>query len=434
MTVHNIRHGDASDGAFAEAVGGRLSRVDGPAKITGAAKYAIEQQLEGLAYAVLVGSTIASGKVRAIDTKAAEAAPGVLQVLTPDTIISLKTAADWFGTPPPDKPYCPLARDITFSGQHVAAVVAETFEQAVAAAALVKVSYDETPSIVDLSDGKAGDGIPIDAMTKEWGDAQGAFASAPVRICAAYNTPREYQAPMEPHGLIARWEGDRLTVWEPSQWLDGMARTYAEWFGVPFENVRLVSPYIGGGFGSKALALSHGAVAACSARMLGRPVRLVMTRPQTFTGYGGRAATRQTVTIGADTQGKIQSIVHRGVNETSIDGMWVEPLGSVTSIMYATPNFSSKQNVVRVNSVVPPCARRAKTPRPSASKAPSTSSLTRSASTRWKSGSGTMPSRIRMPKRLGLPGSYARLLPQVRSASAGPGARPNRARCATAPS
>ena len=97
MTVHNIRHGDASDGAFAEA-------VDGPAKISGAAKYAVEQQLEGLAYAVLVESTIASGKVRAIDTKAAEAAPGVLQVLTPDTIISLKTAADWFGTPPPDKP------------------------------------------------------------------------------------------------------------------------------------------------------------------------------------------------------------------------------------------------------------------------------------------------------------------------------------------
>ena len=107
MTVHNIRHGDASDGVLAEAVGGRLSRVDGPAKITGAARYAVEQQLEGLAYAVLVESTIASGKVRAIDTAAAEAAPGVLKVLTPDTIISLRTAADWFGTPPPDKPSMP---------------------------------------------------------------------------------------------------------------------------------------------------------------------------------------------------------------------------------------------------------------------------------------------------------------------------------------
>lgn len=358
MTIHDLRtrHGDASDGS-ADQVGGRLSRVDGPAKITGAAKYAVEQQLEGLAHAVLVESTVPAGKVRAIDTAAAESMPGVLLVLTPDTIPPLKTASDWFGTPPPDVPYCPLARDIAFSGQHVAAVVAESFEQAVAAAALVKVSYDEAPAVADLSDPKAGDGIAIDMMTKEWGEAEAAFAAAPVRICAAYNTPREYQAPMEPHGLIAAWQGDRLTVWEPSQWLDGMARTYAEWFAIPFENVRLVSPYIGGGFGSKALALSHSAVAASAAKMLGRPVRLVMSRPQTFTGYGGRAATRQTVTLGADRDGKIQSIVHRGVNETSMGGMWVEPLGSVTSVMYATPNFSSKQNVVRVNSVVPGAMR-----------------------------------------------------------------------------
>jgi xanthine dehydrogenase YagR molybdenum-binding subunit len=364
MTVHDMKHA-ASDSARLEAVGGRLSRVDGPAKITGAAHYAVEQQLEGLVHAVVVGATIAAGKVTAIDTRAAETAPGVLAVLTPETIMELKGASDWFGNPPAQPTYSPLAREVTFSGQHVAAVVAETFEQAVAAAALVKVWYDETPAIVDLSDGKAGDGIPIDAMTKEWGDAEAAFAEAPVRICAAYNTPREFQAAMEPHGLIARWEGDELTVWEPSQWLDGMARTYAEWFDVPFENVRLVSPYIGGGFGSKALALAHGAVAAAAARMLGRPVKLILDRPQNFTSYGGRAATRQTVAIGADRQGRIQSIVHRGVNETAVDGMWVEPLGSVTSIMYATPNFSSKQNVVRVNTVVPG-AKRAPGENPSA--------------------------------------------------------------------
>ncbi|RRH87745.1 xanthine dehydrogenase family protein molybdopterin-binding subunit [Mesorhizobium tamadayense] len=362
MTVHDMKHA-ASDGARLEAVGGRLSRVDGPAKITGAARYAFEQQLEGLTHGVLVGATIAAGKVAAIDTRAAETAPGVLAVLTPDTIMPLKTASDWFGNRPSDGPYSPLARQVTYSGQHIAAVVAETFEQAVAAAALVKVSYDETPAIVDLSDGT--DGIPIDAMTKEWGDAEAAFAAAPVRVCAAYNTPREFQAAMEPHGLIARWEGDKLTIWEPSQWLDGMARTYAEWFGVPFENVRMVSPYIGGGFGSKALALAHGAVAAAAAKMLGRPVKLVLNRPQNFTSYGGRAATRQTVAIGADKAGRIQSIVHRGVNETAIDGMWVEPLGAVTSIMYATPNFSSKQNVVRVNTVVPG-AKRAPGENPSA--------------------------------------------------------------------
>ena len=364
MTAHDMKHA-ASDSARLEAVGGRLSRVDGPAKITGAARYAFEEQLDGLTHAVLVGATIAAGKVAAVDSRAAETAPGVLAVLTPDTIMELKGASDWFGNPPAQPTYCPLARDVTFSGQHIAAVVAETFEQAVAAAALVKVTYDETPAIVDLSDGKAGDGIPIDVMTKEWGDAQGAFAAAPVRICAAYNTPREFQAAMEPHGLIARWQGEELTIWEPSQWLDGMARTYAEWFGVPFENVRLVSPYIGGGFGSKALALAHSAVAAAAAKMLNRPVKLVLNRPQNFTSYGGRAATRQTVAIGADKDGRIQSIVHRGVNETAVDGMWVEPLGSVTSIMYATPNFSSKQNVVRVNTVVPG-AKRAPGENPSA--------------------------------------------------------------------
>jgi xanthine dehydrogenase YagR molybdenum-binding subunit len=364
MTVHDMKHA-ASDSARLEAVGGRLSRVDGPAKITGAAKYAFEQQLEGLTHAVMVSATIAAGKVAAIDTRAAETAPGVLAVLTPDTIMELKGASDWFGNPPAKPTYNPLVREVTFSGQHVAAVVAETFEQAVAAAALVRVSYEEAPAIVDLSDGKAGDGIAIDMMTKEWGDAEAAFAAAPVRVCAAYNTPREFQAAMEPHGLIARWEADTLTIWEPSQWLDGMARTYAEWFGVPFENVRLVSPYIGGGFGSKALALAHSAVAAAAAKMLGRPVKLVLSRPQNFTSYGGRAATRQTVAIGADRDGKIQSIVHRGVNETAVDGMWVEPLGSVTSIMYATPNFSSKQNVVRVNTVVPG-AKRAPGENPSA--------------------------------------------------------------------
>ncbi|TIM85616.1 MAG: xanthine dehydrogenase family protein molybdopterin-binding subunit, partial [Mesorhizobium sp.] len=236
MTVHDMKHA-GSDSARLEAVGGRLSRVDGPAKITGAARYAFEQHLEGLTHAVLVGATIAAGKVTGIDTRAAETAPGVLAVLTPDTIMDLNSASDWFGRQPSEETYCPLVREVTFSGQHVAAVVAETFEQAVAAAALVKVSYDETPAVVDLSDGS--DGIPVDAMTKEWGDPEAAFAEAPVRVCAAYNTPREFQAAMEPHGLIARWEGDQLTIWEPSQWLDGMARTYAEWFGVPFQNVRL---------------------------------------------------------------------------------------------------------------------------------------------------------------------------------------------------
>jgi len=356
MTVLEARskHGDASDGS---PLGTRLSRIDGAAKITGAARYAVEQQIAGLAHTVIVQSTIAAGRVRAIDTSAAETAPGVLLVLTPANALPLNSASSWLGTPPPDAPFLPLAQEVTFSGQHIAAVVAETFEQATAAAALLKISYEEKPAVFGLDDPKAGDGMPLDQMTIQWGDADAALAAAAVRIEHTYTTPREYNVPIEPHGVIAQWHGDMLTLHEPSQWLDGMARTYAEWFGIPFENVRLISPYIGGGFGSKAFALGHGAITAIAAKMLGRPVKLAVTRAQTFTAFGGRPATRQTIALGASREGKLVSIVHRGANETSIDGVQVEPLAATISVMYATPNFSSRQNVVPVNTVLPGALR-----------------------------------------------------------------------------
>jgi xanthine dehydrogenase YagR molybdenum-binding subunit len=355
MTVMETKskRGDASDGML----GGRLSRMDGPAKITGRANYALENQVDGIVHGVTVQSTVAAGRITSIDTSAAEAAPGVLLVLTPDNIMELKSATTWAGTPGPEGPYLALDKEITFSGQHVAAVIAETLEQATAAAALIQVSYEEKQPIFGLEDPRAGEGYPVDQMTVEWGEAESALAEAPVRIEQEYKTPREYNVPIEPHGLIAKWDGDVLTVWEPSQWVDGMARTYAEWFGLPFENVRIISPYIGGGFGSKALCLPYGALAVMAARKLGRPVKIAVTRPQTFTAFGGRPATRQTLALGATKEGKLLSIVHRGANETAMTGVVVEPLGAVTSIMYEVPNFSSRQNVVPVNTVMPGALR-----------------------------------------------------------------------------
>ena len=360
-----LKRGDAADGGGTTILGARLSRRDGVAKITGAADYAAEHSPDALAHAVTVQSTIAAGRVRAIDTAAAEAAPGVLLVLTPDNALRLNGASTWLGAPPAEDSYRPLKKDVTFNGQHIAAIVAETLEQATAAARLVKVTYEEAEAIVDLDDPKAGDGIAMDPLTIEWGDAAAALKDAPVEIEREYRTPREYHVTIEPHGVVARWDGDALTLWEHSQWLDGMARTYAEWFGVPFEKVRLISPYIGGGFGSKALAYAHGAIAAMAAKMLNRPVKLVMTRPQTFTAYGGRAATRQTIALGATKEGKLLSVVQRGANETAVDGFWAEPLGSTISVMYATPNFSSRQTIVPVNTV-PPGALRAPGENPSA--------------------------------------------------------------------
>ncbi|WP_342643829.1 xanthine dehydrogenase family protein molybdopterin-binding subunit [Rhodoligotrophos ferricapiens] len=358
------QYGDASDSA-ASALGARLTRFDGPAKIRGAATYALEHRPQNMAHAVLVESTIASGRVRAIDKSAAEAAPGVLLVVTPDNTLRLNGASDWLGNPPAVPQYTPLVSEISYSGQFIAAVVAETFEQATEAARLLKVDYEAAPPISALDDPNAGSGDPMEAMTSEWGDAASALATAPIRIEREYRTPREYQTPIEPHGLIAEWQGDQLTIWEPSQWLDGMARTYAEWFGIPFENVRIISPYIGGGFGSKAFAYPHGAVCTIAAKMLGRPVKLAVTRPQTFSAIGGRAATRQTIALGATSEGKLVSIVQRGANETSIAETWVEPLAAAAAIMYATPNFSSRQNVARVNTVMPG-AKRAPGENPSA--------------------------------------------------------------------
>jgi len=354
------RRGDAGDG-----IGARLPRIDGFAKVRGQANYALDHPVEGVAHAVIVQSTIPAGRVRTIDTSAASAAPGVLLLLTPDNTPPLHAASSWTGEPPTQSEYRPLEHSIRYTGQQIAAVVAETLEQATEAAALLRVEYDTEPAVVDLDDPAAGDGNPLPPLAIERGDAATAFAGAPVRLAAEYRTPREYQMPMEPHGLIARWEGDALTLWEHSQWLDGMARTYAEWFGIPFEKVRLISPYIGGGFGSKAMALAHGAIAALAARQLGRPVKLALTRPQTFTAFGGRPATRQVLELGATEAGRLLVIRQRGANETSVDGAWVEPLNAVTSLMYDVPNLSSQQRLVPVNTVLP-FAKRAPGANPSA--------------------------------------------------------------------
>jgi len=354
MTIVTARkHGNAADGA----VGGRLSRFEGQMKVTGAATYALEYPAENLVHGVLVQATIASGRIVSIDTAAAEAAPGVVAVLTPKDDLGLMTASDWHGNRPDDTPYQPFTEEVVYNGQSIAAVFAASREQAAEAARLVRVTYEEKPGVSSLDDPRAGEGKVMENLNAVWGDAEAALAASPVRIEAEYRTPREYHVAMEPHGLTAHWEGDQLTLWEPSQWTHGMARSYAEWFGLPLENVRIVSPFIGGGFGSKGGALSYGAVAAAAARRLGRPVRLAVTRPQNFTSYGGRAATRQTLALGATKDGILQAIVHRGASETSVYMDYPEQTGAATPILYKVENFSSQHRVVPVNTVTPGALR-----------------------------------------------------------------------------
>ena len=297
------KHGDAFDGR--SPLGRAVPRIDGPAKVTGAAPYALEHTLDGMLHCVLVQSTIGAGRVVAVDRSAAEASPGVRLLLDASNAPRLVAQSDFSGNKPVGTEYTPFATAIAFNGELVAAVVAETIEQAREAAALLEIDYAQSVPVATHDDPAAGPGTSV-PMDKDWGDPDSALAEAAVVIDAIYETPREYNVPIEPHGLIAHWEADdRLTVHEPSQWIDGMAKVYATWFGLPFEKVRVVSPYIGGGFGSKAQALGHSAVAAIAARLLRRPVKLAVTRPQTFTAFGGRPATKQRLKIGATQDGKL---------------------------------------------------------------------------------------------------------------------------------
>lgn len=345
----------AGEPATAEqaVLGSRLSRTDGPLKVTGRARYAIEQQLKNLAYGVTVQSTRAAGRVLSIDTSAAKALPGVVDVYTLHNPLKLNRPTLYTKGGGATEEFTPLQDDIIrFNGMHIALVVADTFEHATEAASLLTVVYETADPIVDINDPKAQPQL-IETMGASWGDAATALAAAEVKVDVTYTTSREYNVPMEPHACIASWEDGKITVWEPSQWVGGARSVVSEWLGIGIENVRVISPYVGGGFGSKIGAHPHVGLACAASRQLGRPVKVSLTRPQTFTGLGGRPATRQTLSIGASKDGKISSIVHESWNETAIDEVHVEACNNVTKIMYATPNFSSRLSVVPVHTVMP---------------------------------------------------------------------------------
>lgn len=341
--------GDAKPGRL----GSRLPRIEGGLKVTGHARYAIEQPLKHMLYGVTVGSTIASGRIASIDVKAARASPGVAAVFTHQDGLKIHEPTRNTAGGAATEKFVPLQDDhVRWNGQHVALVVAESFEQATEAAALVKITYTAQPPLLHPTSPRAAP-IPQKEFDAEWGDAKAALASASVRVEAVYTTPREYNVPMEPHACIAAWSGDQLTVWEPSQWVGGARQVISEYMAIDIEKVRVISPYVGGGFGSKVAPHPHVALACAAARELERPVKISLTRPQTFTGLGGRPRTHQKLSLGATTDGKLVSIVHEGYNETAIDDVHTEPTNVVTAIMYATPNFWSRHAIVPVNTVNP---------------------------------------------------------------------------------
>jgi xanthine dehydrogenase YagR molybdenum-binding subunit len=333
-----------------------LDRVDGRQKVTGTAQYSAEYPQQNLAYAVLIDSKIASGSIKSIDTSAAEKAPGVLAVLTHTNAPKLKKMPGFTAGGNAGEERIPLSDgNIYHAGQYIGVVVADTFERATYAAELVRVAYTQQTPLSDMNlpnqavvpKGKVAE-KPADTLR---GNFEQGLAQAQVRVEETYTTPNENHNPMEPHATIAIWSADRLTVYDSTQYNFGTRTTLAAAFGIPEANVRVLCKFIGGAFGCKGSMWSHVSLAALAARYVRRPVKLVLTRPEMFTGVGCRAQTDQQVILAAASDGKLTAIAHTGISNTCAEaiGEYIEPFTKVAHMMYACPNIQISQRVVRLN-------------------------------------------------------------------------------------
>jgi xanthine dehydrogenase YagR molybdenum-binding subunit len=335
-------------------IGAPLDRVDGAQKVTGAARYAGDFPAAGLCHAAMIQSTVPRGRIVALDTTRAERAPGVRLVLTHHNAIRLPQNGMAAVNPPAGRVLSLLQDDVIhYQGQPIGVVVADTLEQAVAAAAWVRVTYASTNAVLDFSGARASAYAPKKAGRAEtdarWGDLAAGLAAADVKVDAVYTTPMETHNPMEPHATLAQWDGDRLTLHDATQGVSGVKQTIAKTFGIPPENVHVISPFLGGGFGCKGSMWSHVALAAMAARKLDRPVRLVLARPQMFGPVGGRPQTEQHVVLGARRDGTLTAIQHDVISHTSEFEDFVEPSALQSRMLYACPNGSTTHRLVKLN-------------------------------------------------------------------------------------
>ncbi|WP_238989366.1 xanthine dehydrogenase family protein molybdopterin-binding subunit [Mucilaginibacter terrigena] len=326
-----------------------MSRIDGRAKVTGKAKYAAEYRPDGLAYGVLAGSTIAKGTVTAIDIARAEKAPGVLAVVT--HFNSPKVP----GHQKPKKPTKKAGPILVFNdnvihynGQPIAMVIADTYERALYAASLVKATYNkqahDTKPPSDISMGIAPWGK--DSVR---GEAD-AWKNAPFKLEQEYVIPTEVHNPMELHAIIAKWDGaDKLTVWDKTQGTQATRDDIAKAFNIPAANVQVIAKFVGGAFGSALQVWPHEIAAILGAKLVRRPVKLVLHRQDMFTSVGHRPYTWQKVGIGATADGKLVGITHEAVGQTSTYEDFAEGPINVSKGLYACPNVTTRYKLLSLN-------------------------------------------------------------------------------------
>jgi xanthine dehydrogenase YagR molybdenum-binding subunit len=338
-------------------IGQPVSRIDGPLKVSGRARYAADHQIPNLAYAYPVPSTIGNGRILRIDSGEAEQMSGVLAVLHHGNFGKLYRPANMFedrSRASESRP--PFDDDVVYyNGQYVAVVIADTFERAKEGAAAVRVEYDPHPAKVLL--GQNPDLAQPPAMQYRRGDADRAFASAPVKIDETYNVPVETHNPMEMHATIAQWNGDHLTLYETTQGVVNHHNVMSQVLDMPLENITVISPFCGSGFGDKLFPWPQSALAAVAARKVGRPVKITVPRSMMFTTVGHRPHTRQRIRLGAAQDGTLVSLRQDVVQHTSFVDDYVENCTEPTSWIYRCPNVTSVQNLVHLN-VGTPCPMR----------------------------------------------------------------------------
>ncbi|MFJ9037029.1 xanthine dehydrogenase family protein molybdopterin-binding subunit [Streptomyces sp. NPDC102406] len=332
------------------ALGSPAGRREGPAKVTGTARYAAEHTPEGCAYAWPVPATIARGRVSGIDDTEALALPGVVAVLTHRDAPRLNE---------PDDATLAVLQDarVPHRGWYVALVVADTLETAREAAAAVRVSYAEEPHEVELGTDHPDLYVPEDQDGTSGehlrGEADNAFASAPVRVDVLYRVPPLHNHPMEPHAATAVWRDGRLTVHDSSQGSSTVRDTLADLFGLAKDRVTVVSEHVGGGFGSKGTPRPHVVLAAMAARVTGRPVKLALPRRQLPTVVGHRSPTSQRVRLAAETDGTLVSVVHEVTSYTSRVKEFVETGAAATRVVYPSPHARTTHRVLPLDVPTP---------------------------------------------------------------------------------
>jgi xanthine dehydrogenase YagR molybdenum-binding subunit len=345
-------------------LGQPISRVDGRAKVTGTARYAAEFDPTNLAHAALVSSTVPRGRVTAIETAEAEASAGVLAVLT--HLNAPRLPYRGFEERPEVDPSSGeqlrvfQGPEVLFSGQPLGVVVAETLEQARHAASLVRLRYETAEAATDFDARRARPPSEASGQAGESrrGAAMRAFGKAPVRIDAVYTHPREHHNAIEPHATVAAWDGDRLTLYDKTQWVTNDRAEIAHVFDIPEDHIRVISPFVGGAFGSALRTWPHVTVAALAARHVRRPVRLELTRRELYTSVGFRPETEQRVRLGARRDGRLTAIIHEATGQTSTYEEYVEDTLDPPRTTYACPNVLTRYRLVEMDTNTP-CPMRA---------------------------------------------------------------------------